>query len=142
MHRTVEVTMNALDFVVQFPFSWRQSRARALREDMTRDRFIHGLGSDELERQAAGMLWDKLIAVAVVPDFRPFPDDNFLYMYGLADEDLDEDIILAILTSLGRILPSPAVIRNIGPIASPKEFVQLVRQTVPSDDEKEIWDSY
>ena len=104
---------------------------------MFRDRFVDALASDELERQAAGLLWDKLIEIAIVPDFRPSPDDNFLHIYGLADEDLDEDVILAILKSLKRVPPAEAVMTEIGPITSPQQFMQLVRQTVQADERME-----
>lgn len=121
--------MGALDFVVQLPFSWRQSRARAVREDMTQHKFVSALASDDLEERAAGLLWEKLVEAAVISDFRPKPDDNFLRIYGLAEEDLDEDIVMAILIQLGFGVPRPAVIEQAGEIASPREFMQLVRLT-------------
>lgn len=119
--------MSVLDFVVQLPFSWRQSRARALRENMTQEKFSAALASDDVEERAARLLWDKLIEAAVVEDFRPGADDDFLRIYGLADEDLDEDIILAILVDLGFEVPEPSLIEQVGAIKTPREFIQLVR---------------
>jgi hypothetical protein len=129
MHREIELIMRPLDFVVQLPFSWRQRRARALRDEMTRERFVAELASGDAEELAARLLWDKLVDIAVVPDFRPSPDDNFLYIYGLADEDLDDDLILRILTTLKRNPPPPPLVRRIGPISSPRDFMKLMRHT-------------
>ncbi|HLL30426.1 MAG TPA: hypothetical protein VK403_05470 [Allosphingosinicella sp.] len=117
--------MNAIDFVVQLPFSWRQQRVQAQRNSVSRERFIAALANNEIEVRAAGHLWDKLREIAVVRDFRPCPEDDFLHLYGLADEDLDEDVILAILTVMEREPPSPAALQRIGKIRSPREFMQL-----------------
>ncbi|HET9638266.1 MAG TPA: hypothetical protein VFP12_03585 [Allosphingosinicella sp.] len=119
--------MKTLAFLVQLPFSWRQHKVRARRNDMTRERFVAALATNDAEELAAGILWDKLAEVAVIPDFRPDPDDDFLYLYGLADEDLDEDIILEILTSLGLKPPSPFELQRVGRISSPRDFVKLVK---------------
>jgi hypothetical protein len=127
MHCGFGLNMNTIDFVVQLPFSWRQRRAVGLRADMTRERFIAALAVNELEERAAGLLWDKLLEVAIVPAFKPHPNDNFLKMYGLADEDLDEDVIIAIFKSLGLELPSSATLQNVGKVDSPSQFILLLR---------------
>jgi hypothetical protein len=119
--------MRTLAILVQLPFSWRQLKVRARRNDMTRERFVAALATNDAEELAAGILWDKLTEVAVIPDFRPDPDDDFLYLYGLADEDLDEDIILEILTLLGLKPPSPSELQTVGQISSPRDFIRLVK---------------
>lgn len=119
--------MKALTFLVQLPFSWRQHKARAHRDDMTRERFVAALATNDAEELAAGILWDKLIESAVVSDFRPYPEDDFLYLYGLADEDLDEDIILEIFSSLGRKPPNPSELQIVGPVSSPRDVIKLVK---------------
>lgn len=119
--------MNILDFLVQLPFSWRQQHANGLRSDMTRERFIATLAINEVEERAASLLWEKLVEVSVVPDFKPCPDDDLLRLYGLAEEDLDEDIIMSIFETLGLDLPSPATLERIGKITSPKLLISLLR---------------
>lgn len=119
--------MRALDFVIQLPFSWRQRQARRLRDDITREQFIAALAQDDFEARAAALLWDKLVEAAMIEDFRPLPDDDFLRLYGLAEEDLDEDIILEILIGLGIGVPPPGVAGEAGPIGSPRDLLRLVR---------------
>jgi hypothetical protein len=118
--------MKSLAFFLQIPFSRRQHKARAGRDDVTRERFIAALAADDVEMLAAGILWDKLVEVAVVPDFRPEPEDDFTYLYGLADEDLDEDIIMGLLNELELPLPSIKTVGGIGPIKSPRLLMSLV----------------
>lgn len=119
--------MKALDFVVQWPFSQRQRHALRSRNGITREDFVTELASGETEASAAGLLWDRLVEAAVIPNFTPSPDDDFLYIYGLADEDLDDDLIAAIFSDLGLALPSAAEIQPIGNIATPRDFMKLVR---------------
>jgi hypothetical protein len=119
--------MSAIDFLVQLPFSWRQRCVRAVREDMNRQQFVAALAENDLEERAAALLWEKLVEAAVVADFRPSPDDDLLRVYGLADEDLDEDIILAILIELEIGVPCPPVLERVGEIKTPRDVIQLVR---------------
>lgn len=110
----------------QFPFRHRQKAALSERRNVTKAAFVGQLAQSDLERRAAGKLWDLLVDAAVVEDFRPLPDDDFLRLYGLADEDLDDDIIFSILQSVG-LTPSSEVITAAGVMRSPKDFIRLVR---------------
>lgn len=113
--------------IVQFPFRQRQRRARAQRGWVTSDVFCQALGIRPDERPIAESIWDLLVEAAVIDDFRPLPDDSFLHMYGLAEEDLDEDIILKLLTRFGLAPPKDHVVDEVGEIASPIELMQLIR---------------
>jgi hypothetical protein len=119
-----------LDFLLQLPFSWRQRRAVASRTAMTRECFVAELATDPVEEKAAALLWDKLIEVSVVPELRPYPDDDLLRLYGLADEDLDDDIIVDVFQRIGIPLPPTAIVTNAGHITTPRKIIQLVRLSV------------
>ena len=119
--------MKSLRFIAQLPFSRRQGQALQGRDGVTREHFISELALDEVEASAADLLWDKLVQAAVVTDFRPKPDDNFLYLYGLADEDLDDDLIFEILSNLNLPLPSSSALSLVGNIDTPQDFMKLVR---------------
>lgn len=113
--------------ILQFPIRGRQRRAREQREDITREEFVAALAQDDFEARAADLLWDKLVEAAMIKDFRPLPDDHFLRLYGLTEEDLDEDIILEILVALGISVPPPELAREAGPIETPRDLLRLVR---------------
>jgi hypothetical protein len=122
--------MKALRFIAQLPFSRRQRHALQSRDGVTRDHFVSELAADDIEASAAGLLWDKLVQAAVISDFRPMTDDNFLHLYGLADEDLDDDLISEILIKLNLPLPSATDLSLIGNIDTPKDFMKLVHLAI------------
>lgn len=72
------------------------------------------------------MLWDKLNESAIVNGFTPYPEDDLLHVYGLAEEDLDEDIILDIIKRLGLPIPSHDTVERIGPIQKPADVIRLI----------------
>jgi hypothetical protein len=118
--------------ILEFPFRGRQKRARRCRDDVTKETFIQALVLDEGSKEAASLLWDLLVDSAVIPDFRPLPDDKLLWLYGLADEDLDEDIILRIFNELKITPPSSQITEAVGEIRTPRDILRLVSISAPS----------
>jgi acyl-homoserine lactone acylase PvdQ len=88
-------------------FYSRQQKLIRLRGEVTAQSFS-AMFTDERERMVARMVWDHLRREAVVPDFRPHPDDRLLTVYGIAEEELDEDLILQVLRDLGAPTPRQA----------------------------------
>jgi hypothetical protein len=86
-----------LDQVLQWPLYKRQRALAANRPVLTKNDFVGQISTTAIGRAAAELLWEELEALKVVDEFHPDPLDDLLKVYGLADEDLDEDIILAII---------------------------------------------
>ena len=80
--------MSSLKFVFGMPFSLRQRRLAKGRPSMSKQEFVDRTASSEIGKAAASMVWEKLRDVAIVDTFAPYPDDDLLRTYGLADEDL------------------------------------------------------
>jgi hypothetical protein len=118
--------MSKIQFVVGLPFSIRQRRLAEIRAPLSKDEFTIRIASSEIGKKAADMLWCKLKESAMVEEFTPYPEDDLLHTYGLAEEDLDEDIILAIITCLGVSAPRPDLVRKIGPIRTPIDVIRLI----------------
>lgn len=119
--------MSFITDLLHFPFKGRQEKACQDRSGLTKRDFVTSLVNSQEDESAANLLWDFLVDAAVVKNFIPHPDDNFLWMYGLAEEDLDEDIILEILKRLGIDPPTPGIVDEVGEVTSPKELMRLVR---------------
>jgi hypothetical protein len=119
--------VNQLLDLVQFPFRRRQKAARKERDGVTRKGFVEQLAAAPAEKRAAGLLWDLLVEAAVVDDFRPLPDDGLLELYGLAEEELDEDLILPILQAMELPPPCPATLSEIGEVKTPRDVMRLIR---------------
>src|SRR5688572_24881227 len=127
IRRLVSGLASVLLDLVQFPFRRRQKAARKERHEVTRIDFVDQLAATPAERQAADLLWDLLVETAVVEDFRPLPDDSLPKLYGLAEEDLDEDVILSIVQAMNLSPPSPASLHEIGTMETPRDVMRLIR---------------
>jgi len=75
---------------------------------------------------AASRLWDLLVDAAVIEDFRPMPDDHFHWLYGLAEEDLDDDIILRLIDEMKIHRPEPKSVEDLVEISSPRDLIRLL----------------
>jgi hypothetical protein len=71
----------------------------------------------------------------VVPDFTPYPGDSSGSVFGIAEEELDEDLILSMLRELAVPIPTKAQVSAFGPVDTPLRIAQLValcrRSTAP-----------
>lgn len=98
---------------LQFPFRQRQKLALKARQEVSKCDFIAGVSGTDLEKRAAGLLWYLLVNAAMIDDFRLLPDDSLYHMYGLAEDDLDEDIILFIIRELGLRYPTLQLLKRL-----------------------------
>ena len=115
-----------LRYILTLPWSERQRRLAAARPQMAREQFVNYAGTTELGRRAAGLLWDKLQARRVWYTFTPHPDDDLEDVFGLAEEELDEDAILDILKSLQVPIPNDYEIAMIGNVDTPRDIIRLI----------------
>jgi len=102
---------------------------------MTKAAFIDAVASTALGRAAAALLWDKLLELKVNADFTPYPSDDLLRTFGLAEEDLDVDVIIDIARSLGRAVPDQAIVDGVGAVATPADVVRLLEATRSATDD-------
>jgi hypothetical protein len=117
--------MPSLNYLLQLPFSARQKRLANDRPPITLNEFTEAISTSELGRDAARLLWEELNAVKVVSEFSPYPDDNILTIYGLAEEDLDEDTILRIAEKLGIDITSYNQ-ENLPTVKTPRDIISLI----------------
>lgn len=87
---------------------------------------MKAVASSDLGREAANMLWVKLIEARVDDQFTPYPDDNLLQVFGLVDEDLDEDVILDIIQEMGSKVPTSEALAQFGSVNTPADIVRLI----------------
>lgn len=118
--------MRPLKRLLEMPFSGRQMRLAANRPRMSKEQFVNDVASSDLGRLAADLLWEKLVEVAVCDQFTPYPSDDLLKVFGLAEEDLDEDIIFEIITTIGSTVPGSVVLKEFGPVNTPADIVRLI----------------
>lgn len=87
------------------------------------------VASTERGRVAAAMLWDKLSEAVVYERFTPYPDDDLLTTFGLAEEDLDQDIVLDLVLKTASVVPSREMLKRFGPVNTPADVIRLIEAT-------------
>jgi len=58
--------------------------------------------------------------------FTPYPADDLQNVFGIAEEELDEELILGILLELNVPLPSEESRQSIGPVQTPLQVASFV----------------
>ena len=120
--------MRALKSLLEMPFSGRQRKLASTRLPISKTGFIEDSASTDLGKIAAAHLWQKLNGIKVDENFTPSPEDNLLSVYGLAEEDLDEDIILSIIREVGVGVPTKDTLEDFGPVHTPHDIIKLIER--------------
>lgn len=120
--------------IIAMPFSLRQKRLVKNRDHLTRLNFVAKIVEAGGDREAAGLIHDKLSDWIYIREFTPHPDDDLENIYGIAEEELDEDIILEILNKIDVKLPSAERLMAFGRIDTPIRLARLIK-TARSESE-------
>lgn len=113
-----------------WPLRRRQRQLAAARPSLGEAGFCEAIVSAGGDALAAPRIRSRLMVLREDPDFTPYPEDSLLKVFGLAEEDLDEDLILALLEELGLKPPDPPRVLAFGEIDTPLRvalFVTLTR---------------
>jgi hypothetical protein len=108
---------------------WVHSRQGYSREDFT----SHFAGSG-VDVTVAQRTWDALLLAAEIDGFKPHPMDSLLHVFGLADEDLDDDVVLPLLIQCGCRIPSPQETMRMRPVETVADLVHFVQDLKPRQE--------
>jgi len=108
--------------LVELPFAIPQRRRMRERTGYSKADFLQHFGA---EADVAGIVWDCIAGEAVVPGFKPYPEDDLLKVFGLADEDLS-DVVLDALLKTGARVPAAAETATMAPIKTVADIVAFV----------------
>jgi hypothetical protein len=115
--------------ILALPFSKRQKRLLARRAALSSGDFIRQICAARGDKAAAEIIYAKLQDWIFVEGFTPYPNDSLCSIFGIAEEELDEDIILDILNQLNLLIPSPDLVAGFGPIDTPAEIARLISES-------------
>ena len=93
--------MEKLKFYLGLPCSARQRSLFRTRPPMDKSAFISSViecGGDE---DAAGFVWESLAQWILFDGFTPNPEDSLYRVFGIAGEEVDDDIVLNYLDTSG-----------------------------------------
>ena len=80
--------------LLALPFSARQRTLAKSRPAMSYSDFVASITRSGGNADAAGLVYSKLQDWVYHDGFTPYPDDSLSSVFGIAEEELDEDIIL------------------------------------------------
>ena len=78
------------------------------------------------DRDAAIAVWEELKDSTHGNGFTPAPSDSLSSLFGIAEEELDEDLILAILQKLNVPIPDQEFVSAFGVVDTPLQVARFV----------------
>jgi hypothetical protein len=92
---------------------------------LSKSKFIDAISRLGGDAEAADILYSKLQDWIYAEDFTAYPEDNLGSVFGIAEEELDEDLILDIINELGLAVPTQAQMREFGPVETALDVARL-----------------
>lgn len=110
------------------PFYWRQRKALSRRPGFSQSAFADLYRCDEVKRIVASALWNELQTYSSIRPFRIDPKDDFLLLYGLEGEDLEDVVnqcIDAVRNETGMSTTLTKSLANLHTLADLIDAIQL-----------------
>lgn len=92
--------------------------------------FVQRITAEGGDRNAACLIRKRLLDWIYVSGFTPYPEDELSQIYGIAEEELDEDLILGILRHLKLNPPTAEALRALGTINTPIPAIQILEDVL------------
>lgn len=108
------------------PFSLRQWKLARSRPSLSREEFVGRVKQGGGDEVAAGYVFDALKEWIYPNNFTPYPSDSLQRVYGITEEELDEDMILRMFRAFGIPVPDKQTIDKFGEVDTPTRIAQLV----------------
>jgi hypothetical protein len=119
-----------LKFITALPMSLRQRRLAMTRTPIGEIQFVTRIREAGGDADAASFIYQHLLDWIYVDGFTPYPDDRLGDLYGLAEEERDDDIIREIFKKLDVKLPTNEVLAAFGDVDTPAQISRLVQQAL------------
>jgi len=124
---------NLVQKVLAFPFSVRQRTLSKNRSPLSKSDFVDSITQSGGDQEAAEIVHSRLQDWIYYEGFTAYPDDSLSSVFGIAEEELDEDLILDIFMERSLSTPSQQEVTTFDPIDSPTGVAQLVAMARSND---------
>jgi hypothetical protein len=111
--------------IMDWPFRGRQLRAMKARESYTKNNFQEQLSDAGGDNEVIEEVW-AILTDHAIDGFKPKPEDNLQYIFGLAEEDLDEDVVLKLLEVYSCRIPNESELASMKPVDTVQDLVMFV----------------
>lgn len=116
--------------ILDWPFRGRQLRVMKARESYTKNKFQEQLCDAGGDSEVIEEVW-AILTEHAIDGFKPKPEDNLQYIFGLAEEDLDEDVVLKLLKRYSCRIPNKSELASMKPVDTVKDLVMFVSALKP-----------
>lgn len=124
-------TVRAIGSILEWPWRKRQTRLMKSRASYTKEDFALFFQQQKIPQRILDEVWKALVYEAVIDGFKPHPEDNLETVFGIADEDKDEDVILALLQRCGCRVPSTEETMQMAPVNTVADLVNFLMKMSP-----------
>jgi hypothetical protein len=114
--------------IVEWPLRRRQLALMTARQSYSKSDFLGFFVARGIAPEIADGVWNILVDNAVVEGFKPRPEDDLAKVFGLAEEDLDEDVVLELLQRFGFRIPGPVEVESMAPVNTATDLVEFIWQ--------------
>jgi hypothetical protein len=95
------------------------------RESYTKNDFQEQLSDAGGDSEVIEEVW-AILTEHAIDRFKPKPEDNLQYIFGLADEDLDEGVVRKLLKTYGCRIPIESELASMKPVDTVQDLVMFV----------------
>jgi hypothetical protein len=96
------------------------------RATLTESEFVQLIVQQGGDALAGAEIWSRLKDWTYVDEFTPYPSDSLGSIFGIREEELDEDLVLDVIRELNVTTPSAKFLSDFGAIDTPIRLAQLV----------------
>lgn len=106
----------------------RQVRLMEIDKDRTPEGFVRACAELRVDEDICREVLSALRGLAALEAFVPAAQDDLLGIFGLADEDLDDDLVLPLLSRLSCKVPTPGETAEMPPVRTVGDLVRFLQQ--------------
>jgi hypothetical protein len=117
---------NLMKKLLGLPFSLRQKRLAGDRMALGEPEFVQQIAEQGGDRMAAGVIWRFLRDWGYEDGFTPYPTDNLGSVFGIAEEELETDLVIGVLRELNIPMPTQELVDEFGAVDTPLRVALLV----------------
>lgn len=110
------------------PFRARQANLSRSRAPIAEAEFVDRIVAGGGDREAAALVWHRLQDWVCADGFSPYPDDDLQFLYGIAEEEFDEEFLLSTFGELHLPAPSADTLQRFATKRTPLDVALAVAQ--------------
>lgn len=118
---------NWISKIIDMPFGSRQSKVMKCRKQKDKQYFLSLYEAKNITPIITSVVWDELVINNAIKGFCLSPTDDIVYMFGIADDDL-EDLVIDLIDRCDKNIPSEKDLANMPAIETVNDLIVFISQ--------------